>query len=138
VRIVSKDPFSIPEIQPGYLTAVADLEVFLAGIRFVRRLFAAQPLANCIETETWPGSQVASEADLTDFVRGTAPRSSIQWGSCRMGDERAPVDPQLRVRGVEGLRVIDASVMPSMVSGNTYAATMMVAERGADFVLHGA
>jgi len=138
VRIVSKDPFSVPEIQPNYLTAAADLEVFLAGIRFVRRLFAAQPLANYIETETWPGSHVASEADLMDFVRGTGSTVFHPVGSCRMGDERAPVDPQLRVRGVEGLRVIDASVMPSMVSGNTYAATMMVAERGADLLLQGA
>jgi len=137
VRIVSKDPFTAPEIQPNYLVAEADCAAFLGGIHFVRRLFAAQPLAGYIETETWPGSDVATDADLTAFVRGTGSTVYHPVGSCRMGDERAPVDPQLRVRGVASLRVIDASVMPTMVSGNTYAATMMVAERGAELVLAG-
>jgi choline dehydrogenase len=109
----------------------------LRGIHFVRRLFAAQPLAGYVEIETWPGSGVATDIDFTAFMRGTGSTVFHPVGSCRMGDERAPVDPQLRVRGVAGLRVIDASVMPSMVSGNTYAATMMVAERGAELVLSG-
>jgi choline dehydrogenase len=135
VRIVSKDPLTAPEIQPNYLAAQPDLEAFLAGIRFVRGLFASEPLARYVESETWPGSNVAGDTDLIDFVRGTGSTVYHPVGSCRMGDERAPVDPQLRVRGVEGLRVVDASVMPSMVSGNTYAATMMVAERGAELVL---
>ena len=137
VRIVSKDPFTAPEIQPNYLVAEADCAAFLRGIHFVRRLFATQPLAGYIETEAWPGSVVATDADLTAFVRRTGSTVYHPVGSCRMGDERAPVDPQLRVRGIAGLRVIDASVMPSMVSGNTYAATMMVAERGAELVLAG-
>jgi choline dehydrogenase len=117
--------------------AEADCAAFLRGIHFVRRLFAAQPLARYIETESWPGSNITTDADLTAFVRGTGSTVYHPVGSCRMGDEHAPLDSQLRVRGVEGLRVIDASVMPSMVSGNTYAATMMVAERGAELVLAG-
>lgn len=135
VRIVSKDPFAAPEIQPNYLAAEADCAAFLRGIHFVRRLFAAQPIARYIEMESWPGAAVASEGELIKFIRATGSTVFHPVGSCRMGDERAPVDPQLRVRGVSDLRVIDASVMPSMVSGNTYAATMMVAERGADLVL---
>jgi len=137
VRIVSKDPFSPPEIQPNYLAAEVDVETFLAGIRFARRLFAAEPIAKYIESETWPGPEIASDADLAGFVRATGSTVYHPVGSCHMGDERAPLDPQLRVRGVAGLRVIDASVMPSMVSGNTYAATIMVAERGAQLVLAG-
>ena len=138
VRIRSGDALAPPEIQPNYLSANEDRELFLRGLQFVRRLFAAPALARYIQAETWPGPAVSSEEQLSEFVRMTGSTVYHPVGSCRMGsDSAAPIDPQLRVRGVQSLRVIDASVMPSMVSGNTYAATIMVAEKGAQLVLDG-
>ena len=136
VRISSPDPLAPPEIQPHYLVDDTDRATLLAGIRYVRRLFATAPLGRFIESETWPGSRIDGDEALLDFARGTGSTVYHPVGSCAMSTApAAPVDPSLRVKGLDGLRVIDASVMPSMISGNTYAATVMIAEKGADLVL---
>ncbi|MFN0313711.1 MAG: GMC family oxidoreductase [Burkholderiales bacterium] len=140
VRVVYSDPFAPPEIQPNYLADARDMESVLGGIRFVRKLLATHAFEAVVESETWPGAKAASDEQLAEFVRTTGSTIYHPVGSCRMGgpDAGAPLDPQLRVRGLRGLRVIDASAMPSMVSGNTYAATIMLAEKGADCVLQDA
>ncbi len=137
VRIVSSDPSVAPEIQPNYLADEQDLRMLIDGVRIVRRLFATEPLARYVAQETWPGlSEAADEAGLERFVRETGSTVYHPVGSCAMGGMAdAPLDPRLRVKRIDGLRVIDASAMPSMVSGNTYAATIMIAEKGADMVL---
>jgi len=137
VRIQAADPFAAPVIQPNYLKHEQDVATLVAGIRFMRKLYAATPLARHVAHESWPGADVASDAQLVEFARTTGSTVYHPVGTCRMGsDAAAPVDAAtLRVNGVAGLRVIDASVMPSMVSGNTYATTIMIAEKGADLVL---
>jgi choline dehydrogenase len=136
VRIRGGNPLLAPEIQPNYLADERDLACFVAGLHFVRRLFTQPALARYVAYESFPGSACDSDDALREHVRQTGSTVFHPVGTCRMGsDADAVVDPQLRVREVEALRVIDASVMPSMVSGNTYATTIMIAERGADFVL---
>jgi len=137
VRIVSADPTVAPEIQPNYLADADDLKVLIDGIRIVRRLFKTEPLAQYVTEETWPGQSVTADAGgLERFARETGSTVYHPVGSCAMGNQAgAPLDPRLRVRRFEALRVIDASAMPAMVSGNTYAATIMIAEKGADMVL---
>ena len=139
VRIASNDPFAAPEIQPNYLADERDVETLLGGIKYVRRLFGAAPLSTYIESETWPGTDVRNDQELIDFARNTGSTVYHPVGTCRMGTgSDAPVDPAtLRVKGLDALRVIDASVMPSMISGNTYATTIMIAEKGAELVLAG-
>jgi len=139
VRIASNDPFAAPEIQPNYLADERDVEALLGGIKYVRRLFGAAPLSTYIESETWPGTDATNDQELIDFARNTGSTVYHPVGTCRMGTgSDAPVDPAtLRVKGLEALRVIDASVMPSMISGNTYATTIMIAEKGAELVLAG-
>lgn len=136
VRITSTDPLAAPQIQPNYLADERDCEVVVAAIKFVRRLFEAPALARHVVAETWPGPDVRTDAQILAFARRTGTTVYHPVSSCAMGEaERAPVDPQLRVKGVDALRVIDASVMPQIVSGNTYAATITIAEKGADLVL---
>ena len=137
VRIRSADPFASPLIQPNYLAHEEDVATLVAGVRFMRKLYAAPPLARHVAHESWPGPEVASDAQLVEFARTTGSTVYHPVGTCRMGSGAdAPVDAAtLRLNGVSSLRVIDASVMPSMVSGNTYATTIMIAEKGADLVL---
>jgi choline dehydrogenase len=136
VRSQSPDPLEVPVVQPNYLADDRDLETFRRGVRLVRRLFQADPLARHVADETWPGSQVESDEQIDRFVRDTGATVYHPVGSCAMGrDADAVVDSSLRVNGLQGIRIIDASVMPSMVSGNTYAATIAVAEKGSDLVL---
>lgn len=136
VRILSPDPTAPPEIQPNYLADPVDQATVVAGLRFVRRLFATPPLADHVVAETFPGAHAASDEDLLAHARATVGTTYHPTSTCRMGvDALAVVDPGLRVRGLEGLHVIDASVFPTMISGNTYAATNMVAEKGADLLL---
>jgi choline dehydrogenase-like flavoprotein len=137
VRIQSNDPFSAPMIQPNFLKHDEDIATLVAGIRFMRRLYAAPSLARYVAHESWPGAAVESDTQIVEFARTTGSTVYHPVGTCRMGSGAdAPVDPAtLRVKGIVGLRVIDASVMPSMVSGNTYATTIMIAEKGADMVL---
>jgi choline dehydrogenase len=137
VRAVSADPFEDPEIQPNYLSHPDDRRVHLGGIRLVRKMLATPELAPFIEAETLPGAGAQSDDELLDFARANGTTTYHLIGTCRMGPETDPtsvVDDQLRVRGMEGLRVVDASVMPSMTSANTYATTLMIAEKAADLI----
>ena len=107
----------------------------VAALRWGRRIAATAPLAGYIDHELSPGSDIQSDAQLLDHARIMGTTIYHPVGTCPMGrDERAVVDPQLRVHGVEGLRVVDASVMPRLVSGNTNAPTIMIAEKAADLI----
>ena len=139
VRLSSPDPAAVPEIVHNYLAAEADQQLSLRAMRMTRQLAAAPSLARLIEREAYPGASADTDGDLLDYARRTGNTGYHPVGTCRMGlDAAAVTDPQLRVRGVEGLRVIDASVMPRLISGNTNAAAIMIGDKGADLVLdHG-
>ena len=136
IRLASTDPLQVPVIDPNYLAADYDLKVLLAGLRLGREILAAPAFTPWLEEERIPGPGVRSSADLEDFIRATAETEYHPVGTCKMGsDAMAVVDETLRVRGVERLRVIDASVMPAIVSGNTNAPVIMIAEKGAEMML---
>ena len=138
VRLRSADPADPPHINPRYLTDPLDIQVLLAGLRAVRAIFAMPPLAGLIESELFPGRTCASDDDLIAFARAHGNSSYHLVGSCKMGPAEqagSVVDARLRVHGIASLHVIDASIMPTMPSANTYAATMLVAEKGSDMVL---
>ncbi len=136
VTIVSADPRRHPRIDPNYLAADEDLAVLRRGIRQAREIFAQPAFAELRGVELAPGAACDTDADLDDYIRRTAQSAYHPSCTCRMGlDEQAVVDPACQVRGVDGLRVVDASVMPSIVSGNLNAPTIMVAERVADLIL---
>jgi choline dehydrogenase len=135
VRIKSKDPAAHPAISLNYLATDEDLDVAVAGLKFTRRIMAAKALAR-FEPEEWlPGPTLTGEAELKRAAGDLGTTIFHPVGTCRMGlDSLAVVDDRLRVRGIAGLRVIDASVMPRITSGNTNAPTVMIAEQGAAFV----
>jgi choline dehydrogenase len=136
VRLVSADPDARPSIDPRCLSCDADLEALAASVALCREIAREHALAEFTAGELYPGPAVRTPAELRDYVRRTATSYHHQVGTCRMGqDEEAVVDPTLRVRGIDGLRVADASVMPFVTSGNTNAPTMMIGERAADMVL---
>jgi choline dehydrogenase len=131
----SSDPREYPDLRPGYLTAESDLHVMLAGIRHVRRIFAQPALARHSLGETLPTEAVASDLELMAFSRTGGTSLYHQVGACRMGeDPGAVVDSRLRVRGIAGLRVVDASIMPTLTTGNTNAPTIMIGEKGAAMI----
>ncbi len=124
-----------PLIHANYLSAEGDLERLIEGVKLSRDLLAARAFDDVRGVEIFPGNSVRTDAGLAQAIREKAESIYHPVGTCRMGsDERSVVDPVLRVRGVEGLRVIDASVMPRLVGGNTNAPTIMIAERAADLV----
>jgi choline dehydrogenase len=135
VRIKSADPAAHPTIAPNYLATDEDVRVAIAGLRFTRRIMAAKALAR-FEPEEWlPGPALKNDTELKRAAGDLGTTIFHPVGTCRMGlDALAVVDDRLRVRGIAGLRVIDASVMPRITSGNTNAPTVMIAERGADFI----
>ncbi|MGE0523053.1 MAG: GMC family oxidoreductase [Variibacter sp.] len=138
VRIRSSDPFEAPVIQPNYLAEESDRRVLLAGMRLARRLLQTKPLEPYYDREDFPGPDVQSDDELLEAARERGTTTFHPTGTCRMApktDPMAVVDDQLRVHGVAGLRVIDASIMPSMLSANTNAATIMIGEKGADMIL---
>ncbi len=136
VRIKSADPRQAPAIDPNYLAAPKDRETIVAGVHALRRMFQAPALARHIAEEIAPGASCDSDDDVLDFVRRRGGTVYHPVSTCRMGqDPMAVTDERLRVRGFSGLRVIDASIMPAVVSGNTNAATIMIGEKGADMVL---
>jgi choline dehydrogenase len=136
VRITSADPFAAPEIQPNYLKSQKDRHVLIAATRAMRRIMQDQALRAHVVAEYMPGTDCASDEQIFGFLCEKGRSSYHPTSTCRMGiDDAAAVDPRLRVRGVEGLRVVDASIMPSIASGNTNAPTIMIAEKGAAMIL---
>ena len=135
VRITSRDPEKHPAITLNYLATKEDCEVAVQGMRFTRRIMADEALDRFQPMEWLPGSQVTSDDEMLDAAREIGTTIFHPVGTCAMGaNELAVVDDRLRVRGIRGLRVIDASVMPTITSGNTNAPTVMIAEQGARFV----
>jgi choline dehydrogenase len=131
----SADPFERPSLKPNYLSTSSDLAIALAGIALARRVFAAPPLARHSVEETTPGAGVRGEDALADYIRQQGTTIYHIVGTCRMGEDKmAVVDSRLKVRGLDGLRVIDASVMPTVTTANTNAPTIMIAEKGAAMV----
>nr|WP_280846027.1 GMC family oxidoreductase N-terminal domain-containing protein [Neoroseomonas nitratireducens] len=138
VRARSADPRQAPAIQPNYLMAEEDRAAAVAGLRLSRRLLGTGALAPWSAEETAPGPQKESEDDLLAYARARGSTVYHLCGTCRMGGDDAPLAPDLRLRGIAGLRVADASVMPRIVSANTNATTMMIAEKAAALVRGGA
>ena len=140
LRIRSADPFEAPEIRPNYLSSEGDVREMLEGVRFLRRLAATAALSEIIESELQPGPEAQTDEALIEDIRQRATTVFHPVGTCMMGADPGAtvVDHRLRVHGVSGLRVIDASVFPSLISGNTNAAAIMVGEKGADLVLEDA
>ena len=135
VRLASADPAAAPLIDPNYLATAEDAQVAVAGLRFTRRIMAAPALAKYKPTEWLPGAHLASDEELSGAAGDLGTTIFHPVGTCRMGrDELAVVDDRLRVRGLRDLRVIDASIMPRITSGNTNAPTVMIAEQGASFI----
>ncbi len=129
------DPFDKPAIRPNYLSARSDQALLAAGIRMVRDIFAQPAIAQHSVTEILPGPAVASEEEMLAFNRQYGTTIYHPVGTCRMGeDPGSVVDSRLRVRGIDGLRVIDASVMPTLTTGNTNAPTIMIGEKGAAMI----
>jgi choline dehydrogenase len=136
IRLASADPLQPAVIDPNYLAADYDLKILIDGIRRGREILAAPAFRPWLGEERFPGTAAQSDAELTAFVRATAETEYHPVGTCKMGnDAMAVVDERLRVRGIHGLRVIDASIMPTVVSGNTNAPVIMIAEKGAAMML---
>ncbi len=132
IRIRSGDPMADPLIQPNYLTSQRDCDVMVEGLKIVRDIYERPEFRHRWQREVVPGAQHQSDADALAAIRHNASTVYHLVGTCRMGsDNSAVVDPNLRVNGIDGLRVIDASVMPKITSANTNAATYMIGEKGA-------
>jgi choline dehydrogenase len=139
IRIRSTDAQAAPEIRPNYLATEEDRRIAVDGLRFTRRIMGAKALARYRPEEWKPGAEVQDEAQLRHAAGDLGTTIFHPVGTCKMGhDPMAVVDDRLRVRGVGALRVIDASIMPSITSGNTNAPTVMIAEKGAAFMLEDA
>lgn len=136
IRLRSSEPGVPPRIEPGYLSEPGDLAGLLEGVRLARQLVQAAPFAAYRGPEVFPGEAANGPREIAAVIRRKAETIYHPVGTCRMGsDDASVVDPRLRVRGVEGLRVIDASVMPRLIGGNTNAPVIMIAEKAADEVL---
>jgi len=140
VEIVSADPLALPRIRAGYLSEPLDVKVLVAGLRILREIYAQPAFRELVTGEEYlPGNAAATDAALEGFARTRGGTVFHPAGTCRMGgDALSVVDERLRVRGVERLRVIDASVMPRLVSTNTNAAAIMIGEKGAALVIEDA
>ncbi|MGB7183274.1 MAG: choline dehydrogenase [Burkholderiaceae bacterium] len=135
----SADPLAPPAIQYNYLATEADRQVMINGLKAIRKITATPPFSNYIARERTPGVAVQTDEQWLQYCRDAGSTVYHPTSTCRMGtDNQSVVDPTLRVRGVNGLRVVDASVMPSVVSGNTNAAVIAIAEKSADIILNDA
>ena len=137
IGLQSSHPADHPVIQPNYLHEEHDLEVMIDGVKMARQLLGADSFEQYHSTEFAPGADVQTDDEIGDFIRSQAETIYHPVGTCKMGaddDEMAVVDSQCRLRGIEALRVVDASVMPSLVGGNTNAPTIMIAERASEWI----
>ncbi len=139
LRIQSPDPTKAPAMQPNYLSTQGDRDTMVAALRVIRTVFATSSMQRYCKEEIFPGPAAATDDELLNHVRETAGTTFHQTSTCMMGPgPKSVVDIDLRVKGIQGLRVIDASIMPTVVSGNTNATVIMIAEKGADMILRGA
>ncbi len=139
VHITSADPTDYPAIRANYLDTAGDREAMVAALRRVRDIFRAPALEGCLGKEFAPGEQTRSDEEILAYIRAEAESVYHPVGTCKMGsDEMAVVDDRLRVRHVDGLRVADVSIMPRIISGNTHAPAVMIAEKCADMLLQDA
>ena len=139
VRIQSGDPLAAPAMRPNYLSTAHDRKTLVAGIRLARRLAATRALQPYVRHEYRPGESAASDDELLEFAKDTGGTIFHPSGTCKMGDPArdlmAVVDARLRVHGLDGLRVVDCSIMPTLVSGNTNVPAVMIAEKASDMIL---
>ena len=135
VTLASADPMAAPTIDPNFLAQDSDLTTLIKGAKMAREIMKTPPLAAYEHKELFGVRDGMTDADWANVIRARADTIYHPVGTCKMGvDDSAVVDPRLRVHGVQGLRVVDASVMPSVTSGNTNAPTIMIAERAADLI----
>jgi choline dehydrogenase len=135
ITLGSADPFDDPAIDPNYVTEDEDMHVLVEGVKKAREIAQADAMNEYRGEEIWPGEDVQTDEEIREHVRETAHTVYHPVGTCKMGDDdMAVVDDRLRVRGVEGLRVVDASIMPTLTSGNTNAPTIAIAEKAADMI----
>jgi choline dehydrogenase-like flavoprotein len=131
----SADPAIPPVIDPGYITDPYDLTISVEGVRQSREIMNQSVFKRYIKKEHFPGANVRTQAEFEDYARQYGRTSYHLIGTCKMGvDDMAVVDPQLRVRGIDGLRVADSSIMPSLISSNTNAPTIMIGEKASDLI----
>jgi choline dehydrogenase-like flavoprotein len=136
LTLATPDPHALPLIDPELLSAAEDFDPLVRGLKLARRVFAAPAFARYHATEFLPGTSVQSDDEWKDYIRATAATVHHLAGTCRMGaGDSAVVTPELKVRGIEGLRVADASIFPKLMGGNTNAPVVMVAEKAADMIL---
>lgn len=136
IGLHSADPLQAPKIDPRYLTEPTDMEQMVAAYKVAQDISLQQPFKALQPHWRRPDKALHSDTEIRDFVRARAETIYHPVGTCKMGqDELAVVDPQLRVRGVNALRVVDASVMPTLVGGNTNAPVIMIAEKAAEMIL---
>jgi choline dehydrogenase len=135
VRLRSSSPFDPPLIQVNYLQKESDMQLMVEGLKILRQIVYSDAFNEFRGEEIAPGSSVHSDKAIEDYIRQTCGTAWHPVGTCKMGiDQMAVVDPQLKVRGVEGLRVVDASIMPTMITGNTNASAIMIGEKAADLI----
>ncbi len=138
LRIKSADPTVFPAMQPNYLGTQNDKDTMVAGLRLARSIFQTPTMQRITTEEFWPGRATDSDADWLEHVKNTGSTTFHQTSTCMMGPgPMAVVDNELKVHGIEGLPVVDASMMPTVISGNTNAATIMIAEKAADLIRAG-
>jgi choline dehydrogenase len=138
LRLASADPNVPPVIDPGYLTAAADVDALVSAVGLCREIMAQPAIAKWTKREVFPGPAARTEAEIGRYVRDNAITYHHQVGTCKMGaidDPAAVVGADLRVRGIEGLRVADASIMPKVPAGNTNAPSIMIGERAAELII---
>jgi choline dehydrogenase len=136
VRIKSRDPMQAPAMQANYLSTEHDRRCAIAAIRYTRKLAATPPLRDYVLEEYRPGLAAQSDAEILEFAKNYGATIFHPSGTCKMGsDAMSVVDERLRVHGMQGLRVVDCSIMPTLVSGNTNAPIVMVAEKASDMIL---
>ena len=135
LHCISSDPMAHPSIRPNYLGDTIDQDTMVAGAKAARRIFEQPAIAKFVDVEAIPGPEVQNDDEILDYLRGNGGTVYHPIGTCKMGtDPLAVVDPSLKMHGLDGLRIIDASIMPRMVSANTNAAVLMIAEKAADMI----
>ena len=137
IHVKSTNPEEYPSIKYNFLSNQLDKDTLIAGVKLIRKLMDSEPMKEFCDDEIQPGYKFSSDNDILEFIKNKAETLYHPSGTCKMGfDQESVVDKNLKVHGLKGLRIADASIMPTLVSGNTNAVCMMIGERCADFILN--